>query len=298
MYVITGATGNTGQRIAQALLSKGRQVRVIGRNAERLNQFRGAEQFAADLADTDDLTRAFKGAEAVYAMVPPNPESPDYRAEQKKISSSLATALREARVPYVVSLSSVGADKPSRTGPVTGLHELEKLLDAIPGLNTMHLRPAYFMENTLAQIGIIRATGSSIGPLRGDLKIPMIATRDIAAAAADELLRLSFNGHNTRELLGARDYSMNEVASIIGQAIGKPDLKYLQASEEQLRPAMVQMGISPSFVSLLLEMAEAINSGYMVNLEPHSTHNATPTTYEMFVAEEFVPAYRAREKAA
>lgn len=298
MYVITGATGNTGQRIAQALLSKGRQVRVIGRDAERLRQFQGAEPFAADLADTDDLTRAFKGAEAVYAMIPPNPESPDYRAEQQHISSSLTTSLREARVPYVVFLSSVGADKPSRTGPVTGLHELEKLLDAIPGLNTMHLRPAYFMENTLAQIGIIRATGSSIGPLRGDLKIPMIATRDIAAAAADELLRLSFNGHNTRELLGARDYSMNEVASIIGQAIGKPDLKYLQASEEQLRPAMVQMGISPSFVSLLLEMAEAINSGYMVNLEPHSTHNATPTTYEMFVAEEFVPAYRAREKAA
>jgi uncharacterized protein YbjT (DUF2867 family) len=298
MYVITGATGNTGRRIAQALLSKGKQVRVLGRDAERLREFRGAEQFAADLIDTDDLTRAFKGAEAVYAMIPPNLESPDYRAEQQHIVSSLATALEEAKVPYVVSLSSVGADKPSGTGPVAGLHHMEKQLDAIPGLNTMHLRPAYFMENTLGQIGIIRATGMAIGPLRGDLKIPMIATRDIAAAAADELLRLSFTGHNTRELLGARDYSMNEVASVLGHALGKPELRYLQASEEQLRPAMTQMGMSPSIVSLLLEMSAAINAGYMVNLEPHSTHNTTPTTYEMFVAEEFVPAYRAREKAA
>jgi uncharacterized protein YbjT (DUF2867 family) len=126
----------------------------------------------------------------------------------------------------------------------------------------------------------------------------MIATRDISAVAADELLRLAFRGHNTRELLGPRDYSMNEVASIIGQAIGKPELKYLHASDQQLRPAMVQMGVSPSLVDLLLEMSAAINNGHMVNLEPRSAQNTTATTYEMFVGEEFVPAYRAHERAA
>jgi uncharacterized protein YbjT (DUF2867 family) len=298
MYAITGATGNTGRLIVARLLEKGKQLRAIARNVERLRQLQGAEPIAADLTDTESLVRAFSGAEAVYAMIPPNLDSPDYRAEQKRTGDSLAAAIARAKVPYVVSLSSVGADKPSGTGPVVALHDLEQQLDAIPGLNTLHLRAAYFMENTLAQAGIIRSTGSSVGPLRADLKIPMIATRDIAAVAADELLRLAFGGHNTRELLGARDYSMSEVASIIGQAIGKPELKYLQASPEQLRPAMVQMGMSPSLVNLLLEMAAAINSGHMVNLEPHSAQTTTTTTYETFVQEEFVPVYRAQEQAA
>lgn len=298
MYVITGATGNTGRRIAQQLLSKGKQVRVVGRDIERLRQLKGAEPFPADLFDADGLTRAFTGAEAVYAMMPPLLASRDYQTEQEQISISLATALRNARVPYVVSLSSVGADKPSGTGPVAGLHQLECLLDAIPGLNTLHLRAAYFMENTLAQIGNIRAAGAAGGSLRGDLKIPMIATRDISAAAADELLRLSFSGHNTRELLGAGDYSMNQVTSIIGDAIGKSGLKYVQVSDGQLHPAMVQMGMAPSTADLLLEMSAAINSGHLVNLEPRSTRNTTPTTCEMFVAQEFVPAYRASEEVA
>lgn len=298
MYVITGATGNTGRLIVAHLLEKGKQVRAIARNPERLRQLQGAEPFAADLTDTDNLVRAFSGAEAVYAMIPPNPTSPDYRTEQERIAESLAAAIAQARVPFVVTLSSVGADKPSGTGPVAGLHDLEQKLNVIPGLNTLHLRPAYFMENTLVQVGIIHSIEAAVGPERADLKIPIIATRDIAAVAADELLRLAFRGHNTRELLGARDYSMSEVASIIGQAIGKPDLKYLQASDEQLRPAMLQMGMSPSVVNMLLEMAAAINSGSMANLEPRSAHNTTTTTYETFVKEEFLPAYRAQEQAA
>lgn len=298
MYAITGATGNTGRLIVARLLEKGRQVRAIARNAERLRQLQGAEPVAADLADTETLVRAFTDVEAVYAMIPPDLGSADYRTAQERTADSLATAIARAQVPSVVSLSSVGADKSSGTGPVVALHDLEQKLDAISGLNTLHLRAAYFMENTLSQTGIIRSTGSSVGPLRADLKIPMIATRDIAAVAADELLRLAFRGHNTRELLGARDYSMSEVAAIIGQAIGKPELKYLQASPEQLRPAMVQMGMSPSLVNLLLEMAAAINSGHMVNLEPHSAQTTTTTTYETFVQEEFVPAYRAQEQAA
>jgi uncharacterized protein YbjT (DUF2867 family) len=297
MYVITGATGNTGSVVARRLVEKGKQVRAIGRKAERLGLIRGAEPFIADLTDTENLTRAFAGAEAVYAIIPPDLTSSDYRGGQERVSDSLAAALERARVPYVVSLSSVGADKASGTGPVVGLHNMEEKFNAIAGLNTLHLRPAYFMENTFAQISIVRATGSAIGPLRADLKLPMIAAGDIGSVAADELLRLAFRGHNTRELLGPRDYSMTEMASIIGRAIGKPELKYLQSSDEQLRPAMVQMGMTPDMVNLILEMSASINSGHMANLEPRSAYNTTSTTYEAFVAEAFVPAYRAQERA-
>lgn len=219
------------------------------------------------------------------------------RAYQERVGDSIAAALAKARVPYVVMLSSIGADKPNGTGPVVGLHNLEQKLDRIPGLNSLRLRAAYFMENTLAQAGVIRQTNSAAGPLAPDLRLPMIATRDIAAAATDELLRLDFHGQQTRELLGPREYTMDEVTAIIGKAIGKPDLKYVRMPDEELRPAMVQAGMSPDMVNLLLEMSMALNSGYMRALEPRSARNTTPTFLEIFVAENFISAYQERSAA-
>lgn len=300
MYVITGATGNTGSVVAHTLLDMGKLVRVIGRNADHLRQFTdlGAEAVVADLSDTAKLARVFTGTEAVYAMIPPNPAVADVYGYDESITASLASALAESRVPYVVSLSSVGADKPSGTGLVVGLHRLEQALDQVDGLNTLHLRAGYFMENTLVQAGIIHAMESAAGPLRPDLKLPMIDTRDIGAAAAEALLRLSFKGHQTRELLGQRDISYAEATSIIGKAIGKPDLKYIQLRDEQLRPALANMGMSPNFIDLLLEMAAALNSGYMKALEPRTPHNSTPTSFERFVVEKFVPVYQGIATAA
>jgi uncharacterized protein YbjT (DUF2867 family) len=153
----------------------------------------------------------------------------------------------------VVTLSSIGADKTEKTGPVVGLHYLEQQLNGIEQLNVLHLRASYFMENTLAQIGIIRNTGMTVGPLRPDLKLPMIATRDIGEAAASALLNLDFRQKQTRELLGQRDINMSEVAQIIGKKIGKPDLRYTQAPDEQVAtfgdmPSWVNAGRTISFL--------------------------------------------------
>jgi NADP-dependent 3-hydroxy acid dehydrogenase YdfG len=142
MYVITGATGNTGSVIANELLEKGQPVRVIGRNESRLQPFadKGAEPFVAELVDQAGLRRAFSGARAVYAMIPPDMSQPDISAYQSLISEAIAGALEQAAVKYVVSLSSIGADKPDGTGPVVGLHRFEQRLNRIPGLNVLHLR--------------------------------------------------------------------------------------------------------------------------------------------------------------
>ena len=294
MYVITGSTGNTGRTVAETLLSKGEKVRAIGRSASRLQPLttKGAEAFVADLSDAKALTKAFKGARAVYAMVPPNVTSTDYRAEQELLGDAIAKAVKDAGVEFAVSLSSVGADKPEGTGPVAGLHSFEKKLNEIKGLNVLHLRPGYFMENTLAQIQPIRLIQASAGPLRPDLKVPMIATRDIGAAAADALLQLNFRGQQIRELLGQRDLDYTEVAGVIGDAIGESNLPYVQVSDDQFVSAVQQAGMSKNMADLILEMAKALNSGYMVALETRSAKNSTPTTFETFVAEEFIPAYR------
>ncbi len=294
MFVVLGASGHTGHVVAKSLLDRGQKVRVVGRSADRLQNLAalGAEVFSADAVDEAALTRAFGGAEGAYVLVPPDITNNDYRAYQERVSDAIATAVQKTGVKYVVALSSYGADKASGTGPVVGLHNLEQKLGRIDGVNALFLRAGYFMENTLPQVGVIRMMSSMAGPVRSDLKLPMIATQDIGNAAAEALLRKEFRGKQTKELQGQRDLDYNEAAAIIGKAIGKPTLGYMQAPDQQLRPALVQMGMSANFVGLLLEMAGALNSGHMKALEPRSAANTTPTSFETFVQEEFVPAYR------
>jgi uncharacterized protein YbjT (DUF2867 family) len=298
MYVVLGASGNTGHVVAQQLLARGNKVRVVGRNADHL-QFlaaEGAEQFVADTTDAPALSKAFHQADSAYVMIPPNLTSNDFRAFQNRVSDAITRALQETGVKNVVALSSVGADKPSGTGPVTGLHDFEQKLNQLSA-NVLFLRAGYFMENTLPQAAAIRMMGSAVGPFRPDLKLPMIATCDIGKAAADALLRLEFRGKQVQELHGQRDLDYREVTAIIGKAIGKPDLQYMQAPNDQVRAAMVHMGMSDNFAGLLLEMAGVLNSGQMRMLEPRTPGNTTATTFENFVSTFFVPAYQQQAAA-
>jgi uncharacterized protein YbjT (DUF2867 family) len=296
MYAVIGATGHTGNIVANRLLAEGQKVRAIGRSKERLQSLidAGAEPSVCELTDAGALTKAFAGAKAAYVMLPPDMSSNNYRGLQDRITDAVASGLTAARVQFAVTLSSVGADKADKTGPVVGLHKMEERLNGIKGLNVLHLRAGYFMENTLAQAGIIHAMNSAAGPVRPTLKVAMIASRDIGQAAADSLIRLDFTGQQARELLGQRDLTMSEAARVIGQAIGKPDLAYVQIPDNDFRAAVTRMGMSNDLANLILEMVAGMNSEHMRPLESRSSRNTTPTSYETFVAEEFVPVYEGR----
>ena len=293
--VITGASGRTGTAVAMALLGRGHRVRVLGRSADRLQPFaaRGAEPFVTDPMDEAGLTRALAGARAAYVMLQPNyiKDSRDFRAFQVRLVAAIGTAVERSGIGHVVSLSSWGAAKADGTGPVAGLHELEQRLDRIEGLNALHLRVGYFMENTLSQAETIRARGTAAGPFRPDIKMPMIATRNVGDAAAEALVALDFEGKQARELLGQRDLSMSEAAAVIGEAIGRPGLAYVQDPEERVRAELLAAGFSPNVVGLVLEVASSINSGHLRALEPRSARNTTATSFEAFVSEEFVPLF-------
>lgn len=299
MYVVVGASGHTGQVVAKTLLDRGQKVRVVGRNAEHFRSLtkQGAEFSIADATDSAALATSFQGADSAYVLIPPNLAADDVAGFQDRVGDAITDALEKAGVQRVVALSSIGADKSNGTGPVVGLHKFEQKLNSLSAANVLCLRAGYFMENTLPQANVIRSLGSVAGPIRADLKLPVIATRDIGAAAAEVLLGREFRGKQSKELQGHRDLDYVEMATIIGKAIGKPSLRYVQAPDEQLRASMMQMGMSANFVDLLLEMAHALNSGYMKALEPRSASNTTPTSYETFVREEFVPAYQ-KQKAA
>lgn len=299
MHVVLGASGNTGHIVAKNLLARQQQVRVVGRNAAHLQSHaaQGAEIFIADVTDADALTKALQNADTAYVMIPPNVTSNDPLGYAERVSDAITAALKNSGVKNVVALSSVGADKSNGTGPVVGLHKLEQKLNQLDGVNVLFLRAGYFMENTLPQATAIAKMGFAVGPIRPDLKLTIIASSDIGAFAADALLNLTFRGKQTLELLGQRDLTYTEIAAIIGKAIAKPDLKYQQLPDEQVRPALVQMGMSEQMAGLILEMAASLNSGYMRALEPRTSRNTTPTSYEDFVAKVFVPAYQQQAAA-
>lgn len=299
MYVVMGASGNTGHVVASTLLTRGEKVRVIGRNSAHLQPLasKGAEPFIADVTDSSALAKAFHGADAAYVMIPPNNSSQDPLGYSGRVSDAIVVAVQKAGTKNVVALSSIGAELSTGSGPVVGLHNLEQKLNQITNANVLFLRAGYFMENTLPQVNVVRQMGSVASPLRADLKVPMIATRDIGTAAADILLHPTIRGKQTRELLGQRDISYTDVAATIGKALGKPDLKYLQVPDDQFRAILVQMGLSDPMAKLLLEMTTAMNAGKMRALESRTQQNTTPTSYENFVAEVFVPAYQQQKVA-
>ena len=300
MYAILGATGNVGSVIANTLLAKGEKVRVVGRDRGRLEKFvrKGAEAVTANVTDAAALTAALAGARAAFLMIPPNMTSQDYRADQELASDAVASAVQRSGLQYAVFLSSIGAHVPAGTGPIAGLHTAEEKLNAVSALNVLHLRPAYFMENNLAGMGMIHGMGILGNALLPELKMAMIATRDIGDYAAGRMYSLDFSGKQTRELLGKRDLSMNETTAIIARGIGKPDLRYVQFPYEQVQQVLMQMGIPVKTAALFIEMYKAFNEDAVVAQERRSADNTTPTSLETFVQDVFAPAYQGKAATA
>lgn len=285
MYVITGATGNTGKPITLALLEAGEKVRIISRDAEKAKELtdKGAESFQGSTDDVDLLKKAFDGATAVYAMIPVDWTAGDYTAFQLSHVNAIAEALKVSSIKHLVSLSSQGAHLNSGSGVVLGLHKMEETFNSIPGLNTLHLRPSYFMENTFGMISLIKQAGIMGSPIKPNQNLPVIATKDIAEYAAKRLLALDFNGHSVQNLLGARDVTYPEIAKVFGPAIGKPDLNYVEFSFEDFKKAMMeQMGTSESVANNMNEFISALNEGKIFELANRDSESTTPTTIEDF----------------
>jgi uncharacterized protein YbjT (DUF2867 family) len=294
MITVMGATGNTGRKIAETLLKAGEKVRALGRSESKLAGLKssGAEVLTGDVTDDAFLTKAFRGALAVYTLLPTDRRSPDYRAEQDREGEAIAKAIRDSSVRYVVALSSIGADLSEGTGLIAGLHAQEERLKRLKGVNVLLLRPVSFFENFYETLGLIKHEGINGDSVAPDLSVPMVATRDIADVAAKALKARDWKGIVVRELLGPRDLSYSEATRILGQRIGKPDLRYVQFSYADEAKALVQAGLSESFASLYVEMTRAFNEGKVKSGNGRTPENTTPTQFEDF-AGELARAYEA-----
>lgn len=285
-YVITGGTGKTGKTLAMKLLENGNKVRVVCRNSERAEGLKqkGAEVFTGDNLNENFLNGAFAGADAAYVVLPIDMQAEEYTENQVAHATAIKKAIENQGIKFVVTLSSVGAHLDKGTGVILGLHKMEKLFNEIPNINVKHLRATYFMENTLTQIPSIKNNGIMTGPEKGDQKFALVAAKDISQAAYTNLQTLDFKGKSVEYVLGERDLSYNEIAEIYGKAIGIPNLKYKQVSEDDFLSRMAQMGVSKSAAEKFYEFTQRINQGDVPSYYTRNKENTTPTSIEEFTS--------------
>lgn len=294
-YVLTGGAGNITRPLAEKLLAAGHEVTVIGRNAEHLKPLtdKGAKAAVGSVEDPAFLTEAFKGADAVYTMVPPTFAAADWKSWIGQIGKNYADAIRAGGVKYVVNLSSIGAHLPEGVGPVSGLYRAEQALNSLEGVSIKHLRPGYFFSNLFANLSMVKdmnILGSNIAKA-GD-KITFSHTDDIAEAAAEELLNLNFTGHSVR-YLASDERTGAEVARVLGTAVGKPDIPYVEFNDEDTLNGMKGAGLPEEVAKNYTEMGHSLRTGKMgEDYLQNRPQSFGKTKLEDF-AQQFAAAYNA-----
>lgn len=295
MITVMGATGRTGSRICQTLLEAGIPVRALGRSAERLAPLAaaGAQIAVGEPSDAAFLTEAFQGAEALYTLLAYGPDTEDYRQQQAAQGEAIVQAIRASGVRRVVFLSSVGAEVPTGTGPIISMHDQEQRLHQLPPeVEVLMLRSGALFENLYGALEIVRAFGCYSDAVAPDVPVPMVATQDVADAAARALLSLDWQGRVTREVLGQRDLNYAEATRLLGAAIGRPELPYVAVPALALASALREAGYSASVAACYAELGEAISTGRVRAQEARSARNTTATPFEDF-AQAWAEAYRA-----
>ncbi|MBD3422264.1 MAG: NAD(P)H-binding protein [Chitinivibrionales bacterium] len=294
MVVVSGASGQTGSRAALKLLERGAKVRAVGRSEEKL-QFlkdKGAELAIGDQHDVAFLTKAFRDAQGAYVLIPPKVDAADPRAYYNETGDVIAQAIRDSGIKKIVFLSSLGADQESGTGPVLGLHDVEKKLHSIDSIDMVILRPGYFMENILWNIPVIKNQNINGNPIDPDTKIWMIAAQDIGNRAAELLADLSFSGHSIEDLFG-QVISYKEATALIGKKIGKEDLPFVRFPDDAALEALKGLGLSQKTAEAFVELSHGLEQGIVRPTQTDKNKPNAPTTYDAFVSDVFVPAYQA-----
>ena len=286
---ITTPTGNIGRELVRILQAEGdHELVLLARDATKLaaETERGATVAEGSLHDSAYVTEATKDADVLFFLIPPGYGEANYRKFQNDITASGVAAVKANRIPHLVLLSSVGAHHGAGTGPIAGLHDAE-IAFAETGTTLTALRPTYFMENYFPHLETIGGNGHVYTPNSGSTPMAMIATKDIARAAADAIADKPA-GNRVLELLGPREYTFGEAAEIIGAAIGKP-VQHIQVTPEQTREALIGAGIGEDLTKLYLEMFDAFESGHIGPEHPRTEASTTPTDLETFARDVLRP---------
>ncbi len=258
---VTGSLGNIGKNLIPLLTGAGHEVTAISSNMERKKDIEalGAKAAIGSVSDSSFLTTAFSGADAVFAMTPPNLGGSNVIANTVTAGKALAAAITASGVKKVVMLSSIGADVPTGTGPIEGLYHIEQIYNQLEGVSVTFLRAGYFYTNYYNDIPLIKNAGVIGSNFPATALIPLVHPSDIALAAAEELQQTAA-GNKVRYIVS--DYRpAADIASTIGVAIGKPELPWVAFTDEEALQGMTQAGVPEEIAGLYTAMGASLRNG-------------------------------------
>lgn len=288
--ILTGSLGHISKPLAQELIQKKHTITIVSSNPQKQTEIErlGAGAAIGSVEDAGFLAKVFNGADAVYCMTPPNFKHPDQVGYYVQIAQTYAEAIRRSGVKRVIYLSSYGAHLPSGTGFITGSHKAENILNAVPGIAVTHMRPTFFYYNLFHLIPMIKAAGFIGAVYGGEDKLAMVAPPDIATAIAEEITQQRTG--ISISYVTSDDRSCNEIAQVLGKAIGKPELTWKVLPPETVLQSLQAAGTPSNAAGNLVELGLAIHSGALrADFEKHQPQYGK-VSLEAF-ANEFAAAY-------
>lgn len=275
--IITGSTGNISKPLTSMLIEAGHAVSVITSNASKASEIEslGAKPLVGSVEDADFITNAFQDADAVYTMTPPNMTSANWKEYIYGVGNNYAQAAKAAGVKKVVNLSAVGADLPQGGGLTSLYYYVEQEINKLEDVAVVHLRPGSFYFNFFGNIAMIKQMGIMGNNYNAEV-LPLTHPLDISVAAFEELSALNFQGKRVRYVV-SDELSTREIASVLGGAIGQPDLQWVKFKDEDAFDGMIQAGLTPDVAGNLVEMGQAVENGtglaeYFKNKPAFSAH--------------------------
>jgi len=294
--ILTGSLGHISKPLTQELVQKGHDVTVISSNSERQKEIEsiGAKAAIGTMNDGDFLTKTFTGADIVYCMETLGHgfffnQELDYMSAILNIGNNYKQAIEQSGVKKVIHLSSIGAHTDKGNGMLAFHYKVEKILQELPNdVSIMFMRPVGFYYNMLAFIPVIKSSGAIIQNYGGDEKEPWVSPADIATVIAEEIEK-PFEGRMIR-YIASDEASPNEIAKLLGEAIGKPDLKWVTIPDEQMFSNLIAAGMNAGVAKGFVEM----NAGRRGDLLYEDYHRNKPTLGKIKLkdfAEEFAAAF-------
>lgn len=261
--IITGSLGNISRPLTQKLVQAGHHVTVVSSNENKKSEIEslGAKAAIGSVEDIDFLTSTFTGADVVYTMTPNNFGASNVRAFMANVGKSYAVAIKNSGVKNVVNLSSIGADLPDGTGPIKGLYDVEQTLNQLENVNVKHLRAAFFYTNFYNDIPMIKNLGFTGSNYSAETLMVLVHPRDIASEILKQI-EAGFEGKSFRYVY-SDEQKASAVAEILGKAIAKPDLAWVQFSNEQALGGMLNAGLPEPIAINYVEMGDALAAGLL-----------------------------------
>lgn len=294
--IVTGSLGNISLPLATELVQQGHAVTVISSQPARRAAIEalGATAAIGSFEDADFLATTFGGADAVYAMIGGGHRELDSRAYFQRIARHYSQAIEQAGVRRVVHLSSWGAHRDHGTGGILGSHDAEEILAAVPGLALTHLRPTSFFTNYYGFVGMIKGAGFLGANCPGSYRVALVHPRDIAAAAAEELTHPAAPASRTVRYVASDERTQDEVAQALGAAIGRPDLRWVAFTDEQMQANLLQNGLPARTAADIVDIYASMRNGTLG--EDYAQHKPAlgKVKLEEF-AQEFAAAFRSSE---